>query len=339
METKDLRSFLHQLRRRNVLKSMATYLVAAWLIVQVLDVVGPALGMPDWVMAFAVVSLAIGFPVAAVISWFFEFTPSGLRRESEVEEVAVPNASGGRFSYMIIAMLAAALGVSLISRDDRFSFISEAEAAPVTLAVLPLAALGEGADQSGFVEGLHDDLLTMLSRISELRVISRTSVLPFTDGKRSIPEIGRKLGAGSILEGSVQIAGNRIRVNVQLIDAASDDHIWAEIFERPFDAAAIFSIQREIAQAIAQNLSVALTGEDEEELERRPTENFDAYNAFLLGRQRMARRTSEDLQQAEAFFRRAIGLDPLYADAWAEWSDSGDADAWDTAVTDGLDLT
>lgn len=312
-----MRSFFQQLRRRNVLKSLVTYLVAAWLIVQVLDVVGPPLGMPPWVMTFAVISLAIGFPIAALVSWFFEFTAGGWRRESETEEIAEPRSSSGVFSYVIIAMLTAALGVSLISRDDDFSFISEAEAAPVTLAVLPLAALGEGADRSGFVDGLHDDLLTMLSRITDLRVISRTSVMPFANGERSIPEIGRRLGAGNILEGSVQISGDRIRVNVQLIDAAEDDHIWAEIFERPFDAAAIFSIQRDIAQAIAQNLSVALTGEDEEEIERRPTSNFDAYNAYLLGRQRMARRTSDDLQEAEAFFRRAIGLDPAYAEAWA----------------------
>lgn len=316
-----MRSFLKQLQRRNVLKSMAAYLVAAWLIVQVLDVVGPAVGMPPWVMTFVVISLAVGFPIAALISWFFEFSGGGWHRERDFESdeagVGRPSSSGGLFSYVVIAMLAAALGVSLFLRDGPPEIISTAEASPVTLAVLPLAELGAGAGDSGFVEGLHDDLLTVLSRISSLRVISRTSVLPFADSGESIPEIGRKLGAGNILEGSVQIAGDRIRVNVQLIDAASDDHIWAEIFERPFDAAAIFSIQRDIAEAIATNLSVALTGQDQDEIERRPTHNFDAYNAYLLGRQRMARRTSADLHEAEDFFRRAIGLDPAYAEAWA----------------------
>lgn len=312
-----MRTFFRQLRRRNVLKSLAAYLVAAWLIVQVLDVVGPALGMPDWVMTFAVISLAVGFPVTAVVSWFFEFSIGGWRLEREEDLAERPAAGGGVFSYVIIAMLAAALGVSLFLRDGETGIISTAEAAPVTLAVLPLAALGEGAADTGFVEGLHDDLLTVLSRISSLRVISRTSVLPFAGGDHSIPEIGRKLGAGNILEGSVQVSGDRIRVNVQLIDAARDDHIWADIFERPFNAGAIFSIQRDIAEAIAGHLSVALTGQDEEEIRREPTNSFEAYNAYLLARQRMARRTSEDLAEAEAFFRRAISIDPMYAEAWS----------------------
>lgn len=295
---------------------MATYLVAAWLVVQVLDVVGPALGMPGWVMTFVVISLAVGFPVVAVISWFFEFTAGGLRRE-RVDDEPVASASPSVSSYVIIAMLAAALGVSLITRNSGLDIISPAEAAPARLAVLPLQALGDSIGDSGFAEGLHDDLLTTLSRISSLQVISRTSVLPFANGGRSIPEIGKQLGAGSILEGSVQRNDDRIRVNVQLIDVATDDHIWAEIFERPFDTQAIFSIQRDIAQSIATNLSVALSGEDRQRIERQPTTNFDAYNAYLLGRDRAARRTGDSLSEAEAFFRRAVSLDPGYADAWA----------------------
>ncbi|NKI35600.1 tetratricopeptide repeat protein [Wenzhouxiangella sp. XN79A] len=311
-----MRSFLHQLRRRNVLKSMATYLVAAWLIVQVLDVVGPPLGMPPWVMTFAVISLAVGFPIAVVISWFFEFGAGGFRRETDDDRSPAPQASSGVFSYVIIGMLAAALAVSLISRDGG-PMMSTAEAAPNTLAILPLASLGVGAAGTGFVEGLHDDLLTVVSRIGGLKVISRTSVLRFGDGEHSIPEIGRTLGANAILEGSVQVAGDRIRVNVQLIDARTDEHLWAEIFERPFEVGAIFSIQRDIAQAIAAALSVALTGEDEGAIDRQPTTDFEAYSAYLLGRQRMARRTGDALAEAEAFFRRAISLDPVYAEAWA----------------------
>lgn len=310
-----MRSFLHQLRRRNVLKSMATYLVAAWLVVQVLDVVGPAVGMADWVMTFAVISLAVGFPIVAVVSWFFEFSGGEFRRESD-DDSPPAQGSSSVFSYVIIAMLGAALVVSLVSRDGG-SIISKAEASPNSLAILPLASLGAGAAGTGFVEGLHDDLLTVVSRVSGLRVISRTSVLRFGTGEHSIPEIGRQLGANHVLEGSVQISGDRIRVNVQLIDAESDDHVWAEIFERPFEASAIFAIQKDIAQAIAGNLSLALTGEDEREIQRQPTADIDAYNAYLLGRQRMARRTSEDLAEAEDFFRRAIGLDPRYAEAWA----------------------
>ena len=316
-----MRSFFRQLRRRNVLKSMVAYLVAAWLIVQVLDVVGPAVGMPPWVMTFAVISLAVGFPIAAVISWFFEFSGGGWHRERDADSDDIDPgrspASSGIFSYVVIAMLAAALGVSLFLRDGAPELISSAEASTVKLAVLPLDALGASAGDSGFVEGLHDDLLTVLSRLSAFRVISRTSVLPFADGTHSIPEIGRKLGVANVLDGSVQISGERIRVNVQLIDASTDEPIWAETFDRPFDTGAIFSIQRDIAEAIAGNLSVALTGQDQQEIERRPTNNFEAYNAYLLGRQRMARRTSEDLQEAEAFFRRAIGFDPAYAEAWA----------------------
>jgi TolB-like protein/Tfp pilus assembly protein PilF len=213
-------------------------------------------------------------------------------------------------------MLVAALGVSLVSRDGG-PMMSAAEAAPPTLAILPLAALGAGVMDTGFVEGLHDDLLTVVSRVSDMRVISRTSVLRYGDGEETIPEIGRALGASAILEGSVQVAGNRIRVNVQLIDARSDEHLWAEIFERPFDASAVFAIQKDIAQAIAGELSVALTGDDQADLDRQPTASLEAYNAYLLGRQRLAARTSDQLADAEAFFRRAIRLDPVYAEAWA----------------------
>lgn len=315
-ETAHLRSFLQQLRRRNVFRSMAAYLIAAWLIVQVLDVVGPALSMPAWVMTFVVISLAVGLPVVAVVSWFFEFTTGGLRRERE-EADSVASGSTPVFSYVIIAMLAAALGVSLILREGGSGIISTADAASIRLAVLPLDAIGGSIGDAGFVDGLHDDMLTMLARISSLEVISRTSVLPFADSGRSIPDIGKRLGVGSILEGSVQISGERIRVSVQLIDVATDKGIWSEVFERPFDVRAIFSIQRDIAQAISRNLSIALTGEDQERIEREPTSNFDAYNAYLLGRDRMSRRTSDNLREAEAFFRRAIGFDSTYADAWA----------------------
>lgn len=310
-----MRSFLHQLRRRNVFRSMAAYLIAAWLLVQVLDVVGPAIGMPDWVMTFVVISLAVGFPVVAVVSWFFELTSGGLRREREEAE-PVASDSTPVFSYVIIAMLAAALGVSLMLREGGSGIISTAEADSIRLAVLPLDAIG-GVGEEGFVNGLHDDLLTMLSRISSLEVISRTSVLPFAGSGRSIPEIGKRLGVGSILEGSVQISGERIRVSVQLIDVETDKGIWSEVFERPFDLRAIFSIQRDIAQAISRNLSVALTGDDQDRIEREPTSSFDAYNAYLLGRDRMSRRTSDNLREAEAFFRRAIGFDSTYAHAWA----------------------
>lgn len=317
-----MRSILEELRRRKVFQSLAAYLVASWLIIQVFDVVGPALGLSETFLTYAVITLAVGLPVVAVVAWFFELTAGGLQRESAAESGVRANADPVRgatptFNYVIIAMLLAALAVSLISRDDLPELISAADAATQVVAVLPLQALGETASDNGFVEGLHDDLLTMLSRISSLRVISRTSVLRYGDGKQSIPEIGRKLGASSILEGSVQRDGDRIRVNVQLIDVNTDEHLWAEIFERPFEARALFSIQREIAQSISRQLRIALTGDDEIKLERLPTSNSEAYTAYLLGRQRMAQRTSDSLRQGEEFFRRAIGFDPGYAEAWA----------------------
>ncbi|NCO20203.1 MAG: hypothetical protein GW900_09210, partial [Gammaproteobacteria bacterium] len=233
-----MRSILEELRRRKVFQSLAAYLVASWLIIQVFDVVGPALGLSETFLTYAVITLAVGLPVVAVVAWFFELTAGGLQRESAAESGVRANADPVRgatptFNYVIIAMLLAALAVSLISRDDLPELISAADAATQVVAVLPLQALGETASDNGFVEGLHDDLLTMLSRISSLRVISRTSVLRYGDGKQSIPEIGRKLGASSILEGSVQRDGDRIRVNVQLIDVNTDEHLWAEIFERP----------------------------------------------------------------------------------------------------------
>jgi len=318
----SLRALIQELQRRKVFQSVAAYLVAAWLVLQVIDVIGPALGINDRFMTVAVITLAIGLPLVAVVSWFFELTAGGLRREASTPtdasgDAASASGSSATFTYVIIAMLTAALAVSLFSRSGGPGFIEEAEAATITLAVLPLQAMGSQVDDTGFVDGLHDDLLTVLSRISSFRVISRTSVLRFAEGNHSIPEIGQRLGAGTILEGSVQRSGDRVRVNVQLIDAASDEHLWAEIFERPFEARALFSIQREIAQAIARQLQVVLNSQDEEELERQPTVSSEAYTAYLLGRQRMIERTSEKLEAAERFFRRAIDHDPAYADAWA----------------------
>lgn len=293
---------------------MATYLLMAWLIVQVLDVVGPSLGLPERAMTYAVISLAVGFPVVAIVSWFFELTTHGLIRESTDADVPPPPTSNA-ISYVIISMLAAALGVSLLLRPPSPSpQVSDTERPSV--AVLPLSNFGDDDDQ-GFVAGLHDDLLTVLSRIDAMRVISRTSVQGFAGTDLPLTEIGRRLSADVILEGSVQRSGGRIRVNVQLIDAREDDHLWAQVFEQPYSAFDLFSIQREIALAIARELRLVITGRDTAELERRPTDNVEAYSAYLLGLQRVERRTSDSLEGAEAFFRRAIAMDAGFADAWA----------------------
>ncbi len=329
-------SFFEELKRRNVFKIGVAYIVGAWLLIQLSDIVLDNIEAPPLVLQVIFLVLAIGFFVALFFAWAFEMTPEGVKREADVDRSkSITPQTGKKLNNAILVMMALAIGYLLF---DKFSGPEPASTPAVetaasstqqgaepasepaisrqSIAVLPFTNRSKLEEDEFFVEGIHDDLLSKLARIGSLKVISRTSMLRFKDTEKPIPEIARELGVATIMEGAVQRSGNQIRINVQLIDAVTDEHLWAEIFDREMTAENLFAIQSEISQKIAEALKATLSPQEQQRVSDRPTENLAAYNAFLRGRQLMARRNSEDLDQAGREFDRAVELDPEFALAW-----------------------
>jgi TolB-like protein len=337
-------SFIEELRRRNVFRVGAAYAVAAFVALQLLDAVGEILELPAWGGKLILVLLVIGFFVALIVAWAYELTPEGVKREHEVDRSqSITRETGKKLNVVIIALMAVAIGYLLFDKfyqsqqlehleTDRSGALAEPPAAPLppaeepatdtapvsrqSIAVLPFDNRSRQEEDEFFVEGMHDDLLTNLARIGSLKVISRTSVSQYKGTSKTIPQIARELGVATVMEGAVQRSGNTVRINVQLIDAQTDEHLWAEIFDRELTADNLFAIQSEISEEIAKALQATLSPEEQQRLDERPTDNLAAYNAYLRGRQLMARRNSADMDQAFAEFERAVQLDPEFALAW-----------------------
>ena len=264
-------SIFRELNRRGVIRTGVAYTIVAWLLIQVADILLDAFETPGWIFRLLIILLAIGFPVSLVISWFFEFTPRGLMRESTIEpDMARKRVFRGSVNVVIMSILVSALALFAV---DRFWLRSGSAPGPSTesdnnrtIAVLPFINRSSLEEDRYFAEGIHDDLLTTLAKIDSLRVTSRTSVMRYGDGNTSIPEIGRELGVASVLEGGVQRAGQQVRINAQLIDAATDEHLWAETFDHEISTDNLFAIQSEITRAIAGALRAQLSKEDIQQL-------------------------------------------------------------------------
>jgi TolB-like protein/Tfp pilus assembly protein PilF len=317
-------NFFDELKRRNVLRVGAAYLVGAWLIIQIADTVFPYIGVSDRTITFLIVLLAIGFLPALVVAWFFELTPDGLVRDEETSrsESSVSRAGMRTLDYIVIAAL---IIIVTVYAFDRFSAPPPAVArftGEASIAVLPFENRSANPDDAYFVDGIHGDILMSLTNIDALRVISRTSVERFADHDRSIPEIGAELGVAAVLEGGVQRVGDTIRVSVQLVETATDRNLWAENYDRPLTADNVFAIQSEISAAIAAELQAALSPDDKRRLNTVPTSDLDAYEAYLLGNQRIQRRSSKSLDEAIEYFEEAVELDPQFAQAWVGIADS-----------------
>jgi len=328
-------SLIAEFKRRNVFRVGAGYAIVAWLLVEVASVVMPALHLPDWTLTFLIFVILAGFPLALILAWAFELTPEGIKREKDVESAeSIRQQTGRKLDFAIIGLLAIAV---IYFAADKFALQAvpeqvEAAAEPVpagapaaregSIAVLPFANRSADEADAFFVDGMHDDILTHLARIRSLKVISRTSVMEYRNTTKNLKTIGRELGAATILEGGVQRAGAQIRVNVQLIDAETDEHLWAEIYDRQLTAANIFTIQSEIATAIADALRATLSTEERELLETVPTENMAALEAYFRGKQRMEKRSTAALAEAVDDFSRAIELDPNFALAYVGLADS-----------------
>jgi len=321
-----LPGLISELKRRNVFRVGAAYVLVGWLIAQVGDLLADNLAFPEWFMPMLLTVVALGFPLAVFLAWAFELTPDGVKKTAEVErDASITPSTGRRLNYFIIAALALAVVLLLADRFREPTVTSEQSAeftSPLekSIAVLPFSNLSADASADGFVAGLHDDLLTQLSKINELKVISRTSVLRYADTVHNIKDIADELGVATIMEGGVQRAGERVRLNVQLIDAETDEHIWAETYDRVLTTANVFDVQSEITRQIATALQAALTPAEQVILVSRPTHSLAAYQAYLDARLLLKQRNdfgNDVLTEAIDAARTSVELDPGYTEAWA----------------------
>jgi len=316
-----------ELRRRNVFRVAAAYSVTAWLLAQVTDLVLDNFGAPDSVMKYVLIALFLGFPLSIVFAWVFELTPEGIRKEKDVDRTAsITRETGRKLNYLIIAVLVVAVGILLFERVtidvDDTDEVTATAAGRISIAVLPFDNRSNREDDEFFTDGIHDDLVTTIANIGSMKVISRTSVMEYRDTTKKIPEIARELGVRTILEGGVQRAGNQVRINVQLIDAENDEHLWAEIYDRELTVENLFRIQSEVTNAIAKALQATLSPDEQRRVARVPTDNLEAYETYLLGRQKWTTRTAESTAEAVELFRKAVEIDPQFAEAWAGLGDA-----------------
>ena len=301
------------------------YAMISWLVLQVTDVVVQILALQPWVGKLVLATLAVGLPVALIFAWAFELTPEGIKRDHEVNpRQSVAAQTGRKLDFVIIALMSVALIYFVINHDwsgDQGSR-SIGTASGQSIAVLPFTNRSALDEDDFFVDGVHDDLLTLLSKLGDMKVISRTSVEKFRDTSLGIPELASQLGVATVLEGAVQRSGGQVHINVQLIDAVTDDHLWAETYDRELTAQNIFAIQSDIAEAIAQALQAVLTPKEQSRVAALPTSSFAAYEEYLRGRQKIVLREIPDIRQAVEHFRNSIRLDPNYAMAYVGLADA-----------------
>jgi TolB-like protein/Flp pilus assembly protein TadD len=303
--------FFEEVRRRKVYRVAAAYIIAAGFIIQIGSAVFPAWELPNWAFRLVVVFLLIGFPIALILAWAYDVTPQGIR-------VTLPPTAPGTHRRRNLIMLIVT-GV-VVSAAAGFFLLPRISARKIdkSIAVLPFQNLSDEKENAYFADGMQDDILTNLSKIGDLKVISRMSVMSYRGtGTRNAREIGKGLGVSTLLEGSVRRIGNRVRVNVQLINAENDEHIWAEDYDR--DLTDVFAIQTDLAQKITSALQAKLSPSEKTRIDRRPTENPDAYLLFIQAhdyatRPEMFRDTS---LKAEQLFEQATKLDPNFAAAFA----------------------
>ncbi|PYK13724.1 MAG: hypothetical protein DME64_12960 [Verrucomicrobia bacterium] len=317
-------NFLAELKRRNVYKVAIAYLVAGWALSQGIAQVFPVFDISNWAIRIIVLLIVVGFPVAVVFAWFFEITPEGVKR-TEVAD-AMPKATGRkRHAWIYVVVAGAAISVALFflgryTASNRAAAAAPNELPAKSIAVLPFENLSEDKANAFFAEGIQDEILTRLAKVADLKVISRTSTQHFKSAPENLPEIAKRLGVMHILEGSVQKASDQVRVNVQLINALTDAHLWADTYDRKLTD--IFAVETEIAKAIADTLQAKLTGSEQHVIAARPTESTEAHQLYLKGRYFWNKRTGNDLKKSIDYFQQAIAVDPNYALAYAGVADA-----------------
>jgi TolB-like protein/Tfp pilus assembly protein PilF len=327
-------SLLDELKRRNVIRVGAAYTVAAWLVIQIAETLFPLFGYDETPARIVVIVLAIGFLPAVVFAWAFELTPDGLKRDRDVDRSrSIARETGKRLDRIIMAVLSLALAYFAFDQfvlDPRHEAVLQAEKAQEverahqagrsealvesygdkSIAVLAFRDMSPGQDQAYLSEGIAEELLNLLGRIPELRVISRSSAFSFKGQSLEIPEIARRLDVAHVLDGSVRQAGNRVRITAQLIDARSDTQLWSESYDRTLDD--IFAIQDEISANVVEQLKIQLLGEPLAAQEIDP----EAYSLYLQARHLSNQVSPESIVEARRLFEQALAIEPDYAPAW-----------------------
>ena len=311
------KKFLAELQRRNVYKVAVAYGVVSWLLIQITTQIFPVFEIPAWAVRLIVLFLAVGFPVALMLAWAYELTPKGVQRTEEVDpKESIARSTGRKLDFVIIGVLLAVIAVLAFQRY-RAAELPPPNIPEKSIAVLPFENRSEEKANAYFADGIQDEILTRLSKISNLKVIPRTSTQHYKSTLQNMRAIARELGVAYLLAGSVQKSGDAVRINVQLIKADSDFHVWAETFDRKLTD--IFSVETEVAKAIADQLRVKLSGQEEQIIAAKPTDNLQAYDAFLRGLAYTNRpaTTPANAMAAQKYLREAVSLDPKFAEAWA----------------------
>jgi TolB-like protein/Flp pilus assembly protein TadD len=306
------------LRRRKVWRVAAGYGVVGWLIIQFAVSVFPALTLPAWTARLAIILVLAGFPLALILAWAFDISPAGIEKTPDVSPAdCPPTLSARRKNVLPLAVFG--LIIALLSGYFLLPYAS-ARKLGKSIAVLPFDNFSADQENAYFADGIQDDILTNLARIADLKVISRTSVMPYRGQTHNLREIGKALNVATILEGSVRREGKRVRINVQLIDASNDKHMWAQVYDR--ELTDVFAIQSELAQEIASALKATLSPDEQQLIERKPTQNGEAYLLYLQAHEIFSRpdRHHDDVAQVEALYEKAIQFDPTFALAHARLS-------------------
>jgi TolB-like protein/cytochrome c-type biogenesis protein CcmH/NrfG len=315
-------NFFGELKRRNVYRAAVAYGVVAWFLTQLTTQVLPLFEIPNSAMRFVVIALVVGFPIAMLLAWLYELTPEGIVRTEDVEPAqarSVQRASGRILDFIIIGVLLLVIAMMFVGRRPFDRQLGES-ISQKSIAVLPFENRSEDKASAYFADGIQDEILTRLSKIADLKVISRTSTQQYQSKPRNLAEIAKQLGVANVLEGSVQKVADQVRVNVQLVNAQTDSHLWAETYDRKLTD--IFGVESEIAKRIAESLQAKLTSGEEQALAVKPTNNPEAYDAYLRGLAFEARSSHsiDALRKAISFFERAVQLDPNFALGWARLS-------------------
>ena len=327
--------FFTELKRRNVYRAAVAYGVVAWFLTQLTTQVFPFFEIPNFAVRFVVIALAVGFPIAMLLAWLYEFTPEGIVRTEDLDPIqarSVQRAAGRMLDFIIIGVLLLVITMLLVGRFPFYGRAMES-ISQKSVAVLPFENRSEDKANAYFADGIQDEILTRLSKIADLKVISRTSTQQYQSKPANLREIAKQLGVANIVEGSVQKVADQVRVNVQLVNAQSDSHLWADTYDRKLTD--IFGVESEIAKRIAESLQAKLTGGEKQVLAVKPTNNPEAYDAYLRGLAFVARsrlsHSNDLIRKATLFFEQAVQVDPNFALAWARLSRADAQLYFDTA--------
>src|SRR5712691_5797678 len=311
-------NFFAELKRRNVYKVAVAYAIVGWLLVQVATQVFPFFEIPNWAVRLIVLMIVIGFPIALVIAWAFELTPEGLKRTEDVDLSAKARTKSRAWIFIVIIGALLSVGLFVLGRYGfRKASSSAGELSAKSIAVLPFENLSADKDNGYFATGMQDEILTRLAGIRDLKVISRSSTEQYASRPPNLKIVAEQLGVATVLEGSVQKAGAAVHINVQLLDARSDSHLWAQSYDR--DLKDIFGVQRDVAEKVADALKAQLLPAESVRLASVPTQNPEAYDLYLRANTHFQRAydqsalTSTEMPLAIASYQQALAKDPGFA--------------------------